>query len=170
MKPLKPFKVSIEGTYCDVPHEDRRMEVYVDSLDKENPITDVDLLVITNEICCFVRNKLRRVMKPKEFKQLEKKFETFHFGNVTEKSVLRQAKLVIMGKYCEDFHEERKLTYHMESLTEGQAWILLYETLCGLRNNLDKTMTREDLHEIATKFNIQNLGMLNDEMPFVTRG
>lgn len=169
MTPLKQFKLSIEGTYCDVPHEDRKMEVFVDTVDKDNPITDIDILIICNEICCFIRNKLRKSMKPKEFAELEKKFEKFHFGGVTEKSVLRQAKMTIWGYYCEEKHPERKLNYSLESLTEGQAQILLYEILSSMRNKLSETMTREQLHDVAIKFNIQNLGMLKDEMPFVTR-
>lgn len=172
MKPLKPFKLTIEGKFCEVPHKDRLFKLYDDS---ENDIADdlkltsVDAMVICHEISCFIKRRLQLVMTTQEAKSQGKKFERYHFGKSTGKETLVDFKILISGFYCEDFREGRKLEYKLESMTEGRANLMLYEIVCVYRNQLATTMTREQLTEIAKKHNIQNFGMLEGEVPFDIR-
>lgn len=172
MKQLKPFKITIEGKFCEAPHKDRLFMLYDDSdknLSDELKLDSIDVMVICHEISCFIKRKLQKVMTNEEIKNEAKKFNRYHFGKSTGNEKLVDFKISISGFYCEDFREGRKLEYKLESLTEGRANLMLYEIVCVFRNELSKTMSRQELTNIAIKHKIENFGMLEGEVPFDIR-
>jgi hypothetical protein len=168
---LKPFKITIEGTYCEVPHPDRLIKLCDDSetQDEQLKLTDIDTMVICNEVLCKITRRLQSVMTKQEIKKQQKNFDRFHLGVVTGKEKLKDIKIEISGNYCEGFKVGRIIRYNLTMLSDSQTNILLYEAICLMRNNLSKTMTRDELSEIANKFMIFNFGMLKGEEPFILR-
>jgi len=169
MKTLKPFKLEISGDFCDVPHPDRKMLLFVDGEEKGNELTTIDVLVICHEICINIRNRLQKIMPKSEQKEQGKKFDKYFFGKVTDKDKLRKVKIIITGIYYEEFTPERYLKYTIDNLTEGQANLILFDTVCVARNQLLETMTRDEISDIAEKHKIYNFGMVKNESPFATR-
>lgn len=171
-KPLKPFKLTIEGTFCEVPHKDRLFMLYDDSdknISNELKLNSVDVMVICHEISCFIKRRLQSVMTNEEMKNQGRKFERYHFGKSTGNEKLIKFIIHISGNYCEVFKVGRNLEYKLEGITEGRANLMLYETVCMLRNELSKVMTREELTNVAKQHNILNFGMLEGEVPFDIR-
>jgi len=167
---LKRFKLEVKGKYCDAPHSDRLMVLNIDDLDADNLLTDIDVLVICNEISCTINRRLKSVMTNDEFEKMDDMYHNFHFGYVDETAKLKDINICISGTYCEEINPKRNLEYTLGGLSEIRASIVLFEVMCVLRNNLSKTMSRMELSHIAEKFKIYNFGMTEDEEPFVTRG
>lgn len=170
--PLKPFKISIEGKYCEVPHKDRLIMLYNDSeknIAPELELTPVDVMVICHEICCFIKRRLQSVMTKEEVQKQGRNFDRYFFGTPTGKEKLKEIKILIKGDYCEEFCDERNMTYTIDALSESQANIILYDLICTMRNNLATTMTRDELTALAEKYKIENFGMLKNEIPFESR-
>ncbi len=171
-KLLKPFSISIEGQYCEVPHKDRLIMLQNDSENEipELELDNIDIMVICHEISCFIKRRLQLVMTKEEIQKQGRNFERYFFGNPTGKEKLKDIKILIRGNYCEEFHLDRNLTYTIDALSESQANIILYDIVCTFRNQLAETMTREELTAIAKKHKIENFGMLEGEVPFELRG
>jgi len=172
MSELKPFTINIEGKYCEVPHEDRKLMLYNDSdenLEDKEKLTMVDILIICHEVLCNLKRKMQKVMTKSEMKNHSRNYERYHFGKSTGNEKLKEVKILISGVYCEEFNIERNIHYKFDMLPDGQAIFVLVEVICVIRNTLSETMTREQLAEIAVKHEIYDFGMRKEEEPFETR-
>ena len=169
MSELKPFIINIEGKYCEVPHKDRKILLYDDSdenIEDEKKLTLIDNMIICHEVLCNLKRKMQKVMTSSEMKNHARNYERYHFGKSNGNEKLRDVKIHIEGVYCEEFDINRKIKYNFEMLPDGQAIYVLVEVVCVIRNKLAKTMTREQLAEIAVKHEIYDFGMRKEEEPF----
>src|SRR5271154_4807059 len=98
MNPLKPFKINIEGMYCEVPHKDRKLMLYNDSdesLEDEKKLTMVDIMIIVHEILCNIKRKMQRVMTTSDMKNHTRNYERYHFGKSNGNEKLKEVKINI---------------------------------------------------------------------------
>jgi len=172
MSELKPFLINIEGTYCEVPHKDRKMLLFNDSdesLEDAEKLTMIDILIICHEVLCNLKRKMQKVMTNSEIKNHSRNYERYHFGKSTGKEKLKTVGIQISGVYCDEFNIDRKIQYTFDLLPDGQAIFVLVEIVCFIRNKLAETMNRAELSELAVKHEIHDFGMRADEEPFETR-
>lgn len=165
----KKVDIEIKGKFCEVPHDDRIIELYdcSDSCD----LTDIDVFIVIHECSCNLKNKMNKVMRYAEMKSFMKRCEKYFIGTPNLKSKLKEFSIKITGEYNELPNPNRKLVMSNDgTLTNGEIHMVLYDLLCVLRNQLSKTISRKDLSILAEKHNINGLGMRFDEDPFVTRG
>lgn len=79
--PLLPVEIEIRGTYCDVPHPKRSIEILCNT-----ELNDEHLMVILYESLCQLRNRLQETNSPEQMHAFAEKFKIFHLGIHPEES------------------------------------------------------------------------------------
>lgn len=161
----KDFQILIKGTFCSVPHSERQIMIYCDELSME------EVLIVAYNSCTKIKNKLRKAMKPSELKELQKRFDRFHFAEQNDNAPTKECYINIFGKYNSSPDSDRKIIIDGTkcTLTDGEITLVLFEACCIIRNKLAETKSRDELHELANVHKLENLGMLKSEKQFETR-
>ena len=170
---FKNFILEITGKYCNVPHPDRKIFIYNglenEEVTAEDTLTNTETMLVIHEVSCNLKKKLHDVMNKKDLKALGDRFEKYYFGEVTEKSVLKDFSIVIRGRYNDIANSGRIVIVDDKDnkLSSGETSMVLYDIVCNLRNLLSQTMSRDEMADLAEKHKIFNFGMMRNEEPFV---
>lgn len=164
---IKKFEIIIGGKFCPVPHPER--VITIDLKDTDESFTDKDMFVVIHEVLYEMKRTTSYAKPVIAAAAMDRRLDRYHLSEYKNEK-LSDIKINISGFYCEDKNPNREIIVNTKGNTIDQfdIMIILFETLCNLRNHLD--MTSEQMDEFACRFNIHNFGMRKGESPFVARG
>lgn len=164
---IKKFEIIIGGKFCPVPHPER--VITIDLKNTDESFTDKDMFVVIHEVLSGMKKNTSYAKPVIASAAMDRRFDRYHSGEYKGEK-MSDIKINISGFYSEEKNPNRKINLDTRGNTIDQfdIMVILYETLCNIRNHFD--MTTEEINEFASRFSISNFGMRKQETPFIRRG